>query len=147
MPTMFRLLLLLLLGCQMIVQVAHAASILPRDESSCNCVDGCSQRTLFSIVWGCVSTTIICAWAAIHPNIPPRERPFKATLRRLELMFWTIVAPEILPAWALNQRLAAMTIRDLYNEAKGLFVLPLPVNMFTKRDQVTRSRHVGFGRV
>ena len=89
---------------------------------------------------------MICAWAAIHPNIPPRERPFKATLRRLELMFWTIVAPEILPAWALNQRLAAMTIRDLYNEAKGLFVLPLPVNMFTKRDQVTRSRHVGFGR-
>ena len=83
--TMFRL-LLLLLGYQMIVQAAHAASILPRDETSCNCVDGCSQRTLFNIAWGCVSTTIICAWAAIHPNIPPRERPFKATIRRLELI-------------------------------------------------------------
>jgi hypothetical protein len=35
-------------------------------------------------------------------------------------MFWTIVAPEILPAWALNQWLAAMTVRDLYNE-KGAF--------------------------
>ena len=35
-------------------------------------------------------------------------------------MFWTIVAPEILPAWALNQRLAAMTIRDLYNKEKGV---------------------------
>ena len=35
------------------------------------------------------------------------------------------MAPEILPAWALNQRLAAMAIRDLYNEAKGVFVLPL----------------------
>jgi len=50
-------------------------------------------------------------------------------------MFWTIVAPEILPAWALNQRLAAMTIRDLYNEAKGEFVfLPLLVNVFTKQE-------------
>ena len=86
-------------------------------------------------------------WAAIHPNIPHRQRPFKATLRRLELMFWTIAAPEILPAWALNQRLAAMTIRDFYNEAKGVFVFPLPVNMFTRRGQVMRRSHVGFGRV
>jgi len=30
------------------------------------------------------------------------------------------------PVWALNQRLAAMTIRDLYNEGKGVFVLPFP---------------------
>ena len=111
---MFRLacaLLLLLLTYQYISQATYAPFILPRDESSCNCIDGCSKRTLFNIIWGCVSTTIICAWAAIHPNIPPREGPFKATLRRFELMFWTIVAPEILPAWALNQRLAAMTVR------------------------------------
>ncbi len=64
--------------------------------------------------------TIICAWAAIHPNIPPREGPFKATLRRLELMLWTILAPDILPCWALNQLLAAMRVRDVYNEGKGM---------------------------
>jgi len=80
-----------------------------------------SKRTLFSIVWGCAATTIICAWAAIHPNIAPREGPFKRTLRRLELMFWTIVAPEILPCWALNQSLAAITVRDVYNIGKGTF--------------------------
>ena len=117
---MFRLasvLLLLLLAHQFIAQAADAPFILPREEAPASCVD---RRTLFKIIWGCVSTTIICAWAAIHPNIPPREGPFKATLRRLELMFWTIVAPEILPAWALNQRLAAMTIRDLYNKEKGV---------------------------
>ena len=118
---MFRLacvLLLLLLTYQFVTQAADAPNVHPRDES--NCVDGRSKRTLFNIVWGCVSTTIICAWAAIHPNMPPREGPVKGTLRRLELMFWTIVAPEILPAWALNQLLAAMTVRDVYNEKKGL---------------------------
>ena len=61
-------------------------------------------------------------------------------------MFWTIVAPEILPAWALNQRLAAMTIRDLYNERKGLICLPRPVNMLMKQGQVTRRSQAGFGR-
>ena len=120
---MFRfpsVLLLLLFTYQFTTQAADASSIIHREGALTSRVDYCSQRTLFNIIWGCISTTIICAWAAIHPNIPPREGPFKATLRRLELMFWAIMAPEILPAWALNQRLAAMTIRDLYNKEKGM---------------------------
>ncbi len=44
-----------------------------------------------------------------------------ADVPSISLMFWTIVAPEIPPAWALNQRLAAMTVRDVYNERKGVF--------------------------
>ena len=115
---MFRLacvLLLLLLTYQLGAQPADASNIISREAPS----NYRSQRTLFNIVWGCLSTTIICAWAAIHPNIPPREGPFKGTLRRLELMFWTIVVPEILPAWALNQLFVAMTVRDVYNVGKG----------------------------
>ena len=120
-------LMLLHLAYQFTTQAADASSIIPGEEGlSSSSVDYRPQRTLLNIILGCVSTMTICAWAVIHPNIPPREGPFKATLRKLELMFWTVVAPEILPAWALNQRLAAMTIRDLYNEGKGVFVLPLP---------------------
>src|SRR5260221_10728213 len=114
---MFRLigvLLVLLLIYQLVAQARVAPGIAARDEESST-----FQRTLFNIVWGCVSTTIICAWAAIHPNIPPQEGPFKRTLRRMEFMFWTIVAPEILPCWAMNQLLAAITVRDVYNEGKG----------------------------
>jgi len=113
---MFRLagvLLVLLMLYQLVAQAKVVPSITARDEDSSS-----AKRTLFSIIWGCVSTTIICAWAAIHPNIPPREGPLKRTLRRLELMFWTIVAPEILPCWALNQLLGAITIRDVFNEGK-----------------------------
>ena len=35
-------------------------------------------------------------------------------------MFWTVVAPEIMPAWALNQLYAARIVRDLYNKEKGV---------------------------
>jgi len=114
---MFRLtgVLLVLVLYQIVVQakVDPSVTTLVEEESSS------SKRTLFSIVWGCVSTTIICAWTAVHPNIAPREGPIKRTFRRLELMFWTIVAPEILPCWAMNQLLAAITARDVYNVGKG----------------------------
>ena len=132
---MFRLahpLLLLLLAYQLVAQAADAPSNSPHEEAPADCVDGCSKRTPFNIIWGCLSTTIICAWAAIHPNIPPREGAIKGTLRKLELMFWTIMAPEILPAWALNQLLAAKTVRDVYNEGKGMFLLLLPMNVLMK---------------
>ena len=95
--------------------IAQAAVVPPREETDLNSVDGQIKRTLFDIVWGCVLTTVICAWVAVHPNIPPREGPLKRTLRRLELMFWTIVAPEILPCWALRQLLVAREVRDMYN--------------------------------
>ena len=83
--------LLVLLLYFELTQAEVGPCITVRDEDSSS-----SKRTLFNIIWGCLSTTIICAWAAVHPNIPPREGPFKRILRRLELMFWTIVAPEIL---------------------------------------------------
>ena len=134
-----RLLLLLLLTYQLVVQAADAPS-----ES---CVNGHSKRTIFNIVWACVAT-IICAWPAIYPNILPRESPFKRTLRRIELMFWTAVAPEILSAYALNQRLAAMTIRDVYNDGKGVFVCLTSSNEWAYgKSQVFCKRGTGFGKL
>jgi len=61
------------------------------------------------------------------------------------LMFWTIVAPEILPAWALNQRLAAMTIRDLYNKEKGVFSYLFPMNGLAKQSKVMSKRNAARG--
>jgi len=56
-------------------------------------------------------------------------------------MFWTIVAPEILPAWALNQLLAAMTVRDVYNDAKGMLrTSSEKFQVFVNKGQVIRRR-------
>jgi len=79
-----------------------------------------SQRTLFGIILSCMSTTILCAWTAVHPNVPPRSK-WKARWNRLTLMFWMIVAPELVLAWAVRQIFAAKYIRDTYNERKGVF--------------------------
>ena len=112
--------LLLLLATQFIVQATNSISIHPRGEPSTHGFST-STRSLFSVIWGCALTLIICAWAAVHPNIPPREGPVKGALRRVELMFWTVLAPEIFPAWAFNQLLGAITVKNVYNEAKGMF--------------------------
>ena len=86
----------------------------------CQCADppleskGPLPRTLFGIIWSCVSTILICAWTAVHPNVPPSNR-WKARWNRLRLMFWMIVAPELVLAWAVRQYFGAKEIRDEYN--------------------------------
>jgi hypothetical protein len=73
------------------------------------------QRTLFGIIWSCLSTIIICAWTSVHPNVPPPNQ-WKARWNRLTLMFWMITAPELVLAWAVRQYFAAREIRNAYNE-------------------------------
>ena len=73
------------------------------------------KRTLFGVIWSCISTIIVCAWTSVHPNVPPPNR-WKALWNRLRLMFWMIVAPELVLAWAVRQSFAAREIRDTYNE-------------------------------
>jgi hypothetical protein len=72
---------------------------------------------MFSIVWSCLSTVFICAWVSVHPNLPPRSQKH-AFWRRLKLMFWTIVVPELVLAWALRQWYGAKMIADKY---KGVY--------------------------
>jgi len=94
--------------------LAEAASILvdrPQDLT----LQLQSDRTLFSVIWTCVSTIIICAWTSVHPNVPPLNR-WRARWNRLWVMFWMIVAPELVLAWAVRQFFAAREIRDMYND-------------------------------
>jgi len=36
----------------------------------------------------------------------------------LKLMFWMIIAPELVLAWAVRQFFAAKDIRDIYNKCR-----------------------------
>ena len=84
------------------------------------------RRTLFTIIWECWSTIFICTWVTVHPNIsPPTEWGRKALLRRAYLMFWAVVAPEVVVAWAVRQWFAAGDIADIYNEHKGHFLFSM----------------------
>src|SRR6266571_9113800 len=86
----------------------------PLCPESCKCP---LKRTLFGITWSCLSTIILCAWTAVHPNVPPRSK-WKARWVRLKLMFWMIIAPELVLAWAVRQFFAAKDIRDTYNNSR-----------------------------
>ena len=72
-------------------------------------------RTRFDIVWSCVSTLFICTWVAIHPNIPPRgEGRLRSLWRRIKLMLWTLLVPELILIWAYKQWSAARYIAEYF---------------------------------
>ena len=72
------------------------------------------KRTPLSIVWSCLATLLICAWASVHPNVPAKKKGL-AWMNKLRVMFWMIIAPELVLAWAVRQRYAARKIRDVFN--------------------------------
>ena len=79
---------------------------------------GSMARSMYEVIVGCLATTIICVWASVHPNVPPpinEEYGWRSLARRLRLMFWTLVAPELVILWAARQWAVAGIIRDVYN--------------------------------
>uniref|UniRef100_A0A0W0FG53 Uncharacterized protein n=1 Tax=Moniliophthora roreri TaxID=221103 RepID=A0A0W0FG53_MONRR len=73
--------------------------------------DSTSTRTVYSIVWSCLTTVFACTWIAIHPNIPsPTDSQKRKILRRVGIMLVAIMAPEYVAVWALRQWLSAREI-------------------------------------
>jgi hypothetical protein len=88
-----------------IITVAQAAS----------CVDPNGCRTLWNIVWSCLVTILLCTWVSVHPNIPgPDEEWPRITSRRVGIMLAALIAPELVIAWAMRQRLLAHELADKY---------------------------------
>ena len=79
------------------------------------CICPADQRSLFDILWSCLATLFACSWVSVHPNIPgPDESRLKVFLRRLELMFWAVIAPEYIITWALRQWTGARRLEKFY---------------------------------
>ena len=73
------------------------------------------QRSIWDILWSCLATIFACSWISIHPNIPaPNESQWRVFLRRLELMFWAVVGPEMVIGWAFRQWSSARHLEKLY---------------------------------
>ncbi|EDR07596.1 uncharacterized protein LACBIDRAFT_298683 [Laccaria bicolor S238N-H82] len=74
------------------------------------------QRTVSGIFWNCVVTISLCTWTSVYPNIPgPDQKWWNVTLRRIELMLWAILAPELIFFWALRQLNGAKYIASEVN--------------------------------
>ncbi|KAJ7079024.1 hypothetical protein C8R44DRAFT_754740 [Mycena epipterygia] len=74
-------------------------------------VDSCdniNSRSLFDIIWGCVTTIFACTWVSVHPNVPPpNQGRLRLFWRRLKMMLIAVIAPEIIVGFAARQFFAA----------------------------------------
>lgn len=100
-------------------------SIEKRSLESVNpCTDLTHCRTIWNIVWSCLTTIFSCSWVAVHPNIPsPKKREAKNYIQqwicnpllsfashRLPLFVTALLVPEYILAWAIRQCLMAKKI-------------------------------------
>ncbi|KAJ7751593.1 hypothetical protein B0H16DRAFT_822449 [Mycena metata] len=87
-------------------------------EATCDCtINSC--RTMFDIVWGCLATIFACTWVALHQNVPdPELGQFSLLMRKLRMMLVTIIAPELVVAFAGRQLTSALWISEEFNISK-----------------------------
>ncbi|KDR70368.1 hypothetical protein GALMADRAFT_103163 [Galerina marginata CBS 339.88] len=102
---------------------APLSTLLPRQASNtsvpalpqeCICPN---TRSQLDIIWSCLATIFICTWVSVHPNIPALGEPrWKKVFRRVELMVWSIIAPELIISWAARQWADARRLSRKYKE-------------------------------
>jgi hypothetical protein len=81
-------------------------------------------RTIWNIVWSCLSTIFLCTWGSLHPNISStQEEPemrwvdkLRKTMvdlltYKLPLFLWALLVPEYILAWAIRQYITASQIQ------------------------------------
>jgi hypothetical protein len=89
-------------------------------------------RTLWNIIWSCLSTIFLCTWGSLHPNISStedepgmgrRDKLRKSLVDlltyKLPLFLWALLVPEYILAWAIRQY---MTAGEIQKKGAILFV-------------------------
>jgi hypothetical protein len=105
----------------LIAESSSNATAFKLSTSACICP--ADQRSVWDILWSCLATIFACSWVSVHPNIPaPNESSWRIFLRRLELMFWAVVGPEMIITWALRQWSGARNLEKVY---KGGLMYPI----------------------
>ena len=93
--------------------LSNFQSILIRENAPSN------SRTIWSIIWSCFSTVFACAWIAVHPNIPaPEDSAWKILRRRMMIMAYVLLAPEMVIIWAARQHRDAKVLAEEF-QIKG----------------------------
>jgi hypothetical protein len=100
--------------------------------------DKFGTRSIWNIIWSCLSTIFACTWIAVHPNIPaPKDSQWAILRRRLAIMGYVLIAPELFIAWAARQHFGAKYLAKRHERrgwmmAHGFFVI---MGGFTLHDE------------
>jgi hypothetical protein len=92
-------------------------------------------RTLWNIIWSCLSTIFLCTWGSLHPNISStpdepsmgrRDKLRKSLVEfltyKLPLFLWALLVPEYILAWAIRQY---MTAGEIQKKGEVFALVPL----------------------
>ena len=96
-------------------------------------------RSVWNIIWSCLSTIFFCTWVSLHPNISSTpEQPdlgwFEKKIRdplvefltyKLPLFLWALLVPEYIIAWVIRQYVMAGKVQK-----KGEFMPSTNYNYF-----------------
>ncbi|KIM19872.1 hypothetical protein M408DRAFT_82910, partial [Serendipita vermifera MAFF 305830] len=123
------------------------APIELRDIAPCDDLN--SQRSIWSIVWSCISTRFLCTWVAVHPNVhfkPGKQdkKRYKKWLRdplydfftyKLPLFLWALLVPEYILSWAARQYIQAGIISKKgtvpgWTRSHGFFLIMGGIHLF-----------------
>ncbi|KAF9023234.1 hypothetical protein BDZ89DRAFT_1070108 [Hymenopellis radicata] len=73
----------------------------------CGIADADDLRSVYDIVWGCLTTVFACSWLTVHPNVPTddtrRKGSLHITLERVKLAGIAVIAPEVILIFAMRQ--------------------------------------------
>ena len=107
-------------------------SIYNRSLTENHCTDLSHCRTIWDIIWSCLTTVFLCTWVSVHPNVPcPKKQKGNSWIERhiwierylwnpllsfakhrLPLFIWALLAPEYVLGWAMRQCRRAREIAD-----------------------------------
>jgi len=75
------------------------------------------DRNAWDIIWSCFATIFACTWLAVHPNVPSaKDGELRVFGRRLMVMGYMLLAPEIVIYWGARQHTSA---KALVSRLKG----------------------------
>ena len=98
--------------------ILHARQDRPSPALCKACPD---TRSVWDIVRSCLSTTFIATWVAVHPNVPSQDASsWLLTRRRIKLMVWALLTPELYVWWAFKQRMSAKKVTQDLQRALSL---------------------------
>ena len=82
------------------------------DALQCTCPD---TRSILDIIWSCLATVFLCTWVSVHPNLgPPKELKIMRVVRRVKVMFWGLLGPDIILFWSMAQWFGARNVAKKY---------------------------------
>ncbi|KIK71410.1 hypothetical protein GYMLUDRAFT_150206 [Collybiopsis luxurians FD-317 M1] len=93
----------------------QANIVFKRSSGICNNLDHC--RSWSDVFWSSLTVLIVCVWVSVHPNVSGR-RDSSATIfwRKMGLMAFSLMFPELMVWWATQQWYAARKLCERYRD-------------------------------